>query len=415
MTDSASQLAAPRFVLAPLDHICDAWRPERAAPRFPVHATWRGDLGVGNSLYLLRIWNNHLYFTTAPQNSRSVVWSCFDALTASRAESFDWENQPQKLVDWWLNQVENSRFGVLSETSGGGNEFLIFTIFGPNGTGRARLWWNDRVSWPFDWPLCEAGEKLALLAPQFEPYSLELLWHFRWNMVNRDKIYGCESEFTPQEIEKWAAFRAHNEEADEDDFGLGDALQRLEAPENNRVDGPFRARRGSWSEWIELMTAIAHLETGVWGQETQIHAEIVSASPFEAAFSRFSWHQSPLKTTTLFSSWTRSSVLNHLLQQDFGAQGWVWENYSEREDGRRARWHCLPYAHDWDIQAPTGHEVLAARDRVRAWLQTFQTRGQLRAEQIETILSLGGILQDPAPILEDLRKLTHEKPGRYDA
>jgi hypothetical protein len=150
--------------------------------RFESHLLWDGDLGVGPRTYLLRVWNNFVYFTTAPQGPWTPVWTCLRPLSETAQDAQGWLSSPSELFRWWQREVLAGRFGHVDSTHCFRAEWGCVAVWGCHGVGQLRPWWDDRPGEHFRWPVGEWNTPEVLLTYE-RGEQAEDIWYRRWRLL----------------------------------------------------------------------------------------------------------------------------------------------------------------------------------------------------------------------------------------
>jgi hypothetical protein len=352
--------------------------------RFESHLLWTGDIGAGQQHYLLRLWNNFLYFTTAPQGPETPVWSCLRPVAGTSEDALNYLHSPGELLSWWRNEVEANKFGVLSGTHQGLQEWGCVYIWGCDGSGQLRPWWDDREGEAFEWPAGEWNSKSALLAFR-KLKNHEDIWFRRWELVRsegeRKRGRSCLSE---AENAGWRNVPV-----------VASAMQkRIYAREvlpRHRVDQPLSWRRGNEAEAIALASAIAHLDDPTWKNVGRLEGNISTQYLLGSSQAAFR-DRRPFQQFGSYPKSPACELLMDLLVRQSDPVGWEWGNDSESlyATVNGSNWFCKPYEWTWSISTPSNHERMEALLMVTRWLGQLVEEGIVNHEDADLLLNWPG-------------------------
>ena len=235
----------PRFIFPPSTPLFDAVNVESPERRFEVHAVSTCDLGVGEKTYILRVWNELLYFSTHPQNLQTPVWTTFEPVPQG-------VQGDRALVSWWRGEVAAERFGVLQWTAQHPAQWDSSVIWGCNGRGLMRPWWDATGGEPFEWPDCQASSSVWLLGENGLALDKDDLWFRRWEML----VQTCRLNrwrLPSEENAGWQRLPLLSKEFDER------VLLRPRTPHLMQSQD-WQWRRGSIEECVALSKAVFALD-----------------------------------------------------------------------------------------------------------------------------------------------------------
>lgn len=357
--------------------------------RTETHAIWRGDLGMGEKTYLLRVWNGLLYFTTAPQSPKTPIWTTFSPVPSETRDS-------NSLIAWWQNEVAARRFGVVEGTSSasGAGCWDSVVVWGCDGVGQMRPWWDASGGENFAWPNCQASKLLALLSEEGHPPSQWSSWLHRWLCLidqngRRKHINGALSE---QESDGWQPLPVL------DDAIFGQRVLNRARPARWLENRELEWRRGDLASCIALSRAILHCDTGIWldcpGLESTLRSQSLQFEGYVSAVNPTSWKRLD-KNHPKHKS--RAYWMLKTLIADFSPLGWKWEKEGEamplldfsaaglKWGKELERWNCASLRFDFPISAPSHHELLEAQLAVRDWLDFLVQNDDLSREDADLL------------------------------
>ncbi len=389
----------PRFVFpSPLFEVLNTFGIEE---RTETHATCQCDLGVGEKSYLLRVWNGLLYFTTAPQSLKTPVWTIFSPPPIEPSDA-------QSLISWWKTEVAAGHFGVVGHTGQFPALWGSMAIWGCNGRGQIRPWWDESGGEAFEWPDCHASSPLQLLGEHGAAPNLADWWFERWQALSnfagpRNKPFRY---FLEDERLGWLQIPALDEE-------FGQRVLSRARPARWLQDRELEWRRGSLPEYIALARAIFHCDPEMWARCGAVETLILSRSLRKDATIYAEDRKSSRRPSTYPAYNTRSHPMIEMLVADFAPLGWTWNKWNDDN----TRWGCERLEFRFPLSAPSFHELLEAQILVRAWLEFLVQNGDIAREDAELLWEWPPHVREDKAAYADFRsRLTAKlKPSPFDA
>ena len=317
------------------------------------------DLGVGATIYVLRVRNGLLYFSTHPQERVSPVWTTLLPLPP------EIQDDGAELVSWWREQVSIGRFGLFDKSY----------VWGCLGQGRYRAWWDASGGEPFRWPNCATAQPSALLRePQRgrDLANLPSLWS------NRARLLYDRAWFHPlmcaQERAQWRQIPPLRNGGEL----ITRALNRPIPPRLSAAE-PLSWRRDSMDKLASLARAIVRNVPSVWQHFDQLNLFVAAHTLVDYGTFMVMPSMNPDENDAYGWYESNGEALLSLLFHDFVPRGWHWTRRTERH-------HCQPEQFQFGVTAPSRHERIEARLSIRDWLNDLTENNRLRAADAKFLL-----------------------------